>query len=112
MSKLALSLALTCTALADKVPTGAFDQGPGDAPPDWVEGRRIQERLIRLFAIALQGSPRTSPCASGVGGFKAALHLRGLIPTLHMHRLNLPLNDAETRRIEHILAAERLLPHA
>lgn len=79
---------------------------------NWTEARRIQERLIRLFAIALQGTPRTSAGASGVGGFKAALHLLGLIPTHHMHRPNLPLDGEETRRVEKILTEEGLLTHA
>ncbi|MGI8748929.1 MAG: dihydrodipicolinate synthase family protein [Deinococcus sp.] len=79
---------------------------------DWPEARRIQERLVRLFGIALQGTPRTSAGASGVGGFKTALHLMGLMPTHHMHRPNLPLNNEETRRVEAILAAEGLLTHA
>lgn len=79
---------------------------------DWPEARRIQERLIRLFAIALQGTPRTSPNASGVGGFKTALRLLGVIGEHHMHRPNAPLNADETRRIEAILAAEGLLAHA
>ncbi|GMA15148.1 dihydrodipicolinate synthase family protein (plasmid) [Deinococcus metallilatus] len=79
---------------------------------DWPEARRLQERLIRLFGIALQGTPRTSPNASGVGGFKTALHLLGLVPTHHMHRPNAPLNAEETRRVEAILAAEGLLAHA
>lgn len=78
----------------------------------WPEAQRLQERLIRLFAIALQGSPRTSPGASGVGGFKTALKLMGLIDEQHMHRPNLPLNTEETRRVEKILVAEGLLTHA
>ncbi len=79
---------------------------------DWTEAQHLQERLIRLFAIALQGSPRTSPGASGVGGFKTALKLMGLIGEQHMHRPNLPLNAEETRRVEAVLVAEGLLTHA
>ena len=79
---------------------------------DWREARQLQERLIRLFGVALQGAPRTSAGASGVGGFKTALRLMGLIPTHHMHRPNLPLNDEETRRVEAILTAEGVLAHA
>lgn len=79
---------------------------------DWREARRVQERLIRLFGIALQGTPRTSPGASGVGGFKTAMKLLGLIPHHHMNRPNLPLNDEETARVAGILEAEGLLVHA
>ncbi|ACO48052.1 dihydrodipicolinate synthase family protein [Deinococcus deserti] len=76
---------------------------------DWVKARQIQERLIRLFSIALQGAPRTSGGASGVGGFKTALKLMGLIPYHHMNRPNLPLNDQETERVGAILREGGLL---
>ena len=79
---------------------------------DWRAARRIQERLIRLFAVALQGTPRTSAGASGVGGFKAAMRLLGLITHHHMNRPNLPLNDQEMERVRAILEAEELLIHA
>ncbi|WP_412027486.1 dihydrodipicolinate synthase family protein [Deinococcus yunweiensis] len=79
---------------------------------DWLGAQRLQERLIRLFGIALQGTPRTSPGASGVGGFKTAMKLLGLIPTHHMHRPNAPLDATETARIQAILQAEGLLTPA
>ncbi|OLV19843.1 dihydrodipicolinate synthase family protein [Deinococcus marmoris] len=79
---------------------------------DWSGARQIQERLIRLFAVALQGTPRTSAGASGVGGFKAAMRLLGLITHHHMNRPNLPLNDQEMGRVRVILEAEELLVHA
>ena len=77
---------------------------------DWREARRIQERLIRLFSIALQGTPRTSAGASGVGGFKTAMKLMGIREHGHMHRPNLPLNDVEAGRVAAILKAEGILP--
>ncbi|GAA5502920.1 putative 2-dehydro-3-deoxy-D-pentonate aldolase YjhH [Deinococcus xinjiangensis] len=77
---------------------------------DWTEARRLQERLIRVFNIVFQGTPRTSAGASGVGGFKTALKLLGIIEHHHMHRPNLPLNDEETVRVAEILRAEGLLP--
>lgn len=73
---------------------------------DWRSARQIQERLIRLFAVALQGTPRTSAGASGVGGFKTALKVMGLITHHHMNRPNLPLNGEETGRVAAILKAE------
>jgi 4-hydroxy-tetrahydrodipicolinate synthase len=76
---------------------------------DWTAARSIQERLIRLFAVALQGTPRTSGGASGVGGFKTAMTLLGLIPHHHMHRPNLPLNAEETGRVAAILREGALL---
>ena len=73
---------------------------------DWRGARQIQERLSRLFAVALQGTPRTSAGASGVGGFKAALNVMGLITHHHMNRPNLPLSDQEVGRVANILKAE------
>lgn len=76
---------------------------------DWAEAHRLQERLIELFGIALQGTPRTSAGASGVGGFKTAMKLMGLIPHHHMHRPNLPLNEEETARVAGILRETGIL---
>lgn len=79
---------------------------------DWRAARYLQERLIRLFAVALQGTPRTSAGASGVGGFKTALRVMNLITHHHMHRPNLPLNEQEVAQVRAILEAEELLVHA
>ena len=76
---------------------------------DWAVARREQERLVRLFQIALQGLPHTSMGASGVGGFKAAMQALGLIEQRHMARPNRPLPNAGVARVRQILAECGLL---
>jgi 4-hydroxy-tetrahydrodipicolinate synthase len=76
---------------------------------DWAMARREQERLIQLFQIVFQGVPDTSPNASGVGGFKSAMQLMGLIEHRHMSRPNKVLDAAKLDRILTILQATGLL---
>lgn len=76
---------------------------------DWAAARREQERLIALFQIVFQGTPHTSPGASGVGGFKAALQLMGLIDERHMARPNRLLPDAAVAKVRQILVETGLL---
>lgn len=72
--------------------------------------RAEQERLCRLFEIVWCGIPRTSPGASGVGGFKTALRALGIIPTNIMARPQRSLNADEAARVEAILRSVHLLP--
>lgn len=76
---------------------------------DWATARKEQERLIRLFQIVFQGVPHTSPNASGVGGFKTAMHLMGLIEHRHMSRPNRVLPDAAVAKVKQILIGAGLL---
>lgn len=76
---------------------------------DWAVARLEQERLVRLFQLALQGLPHTSMGASGVGGFKAAMQALGLIEHRHMARPNRPLPDEGVARVRQILAECGLL---
>lgn len=76
---------------------------------DWAAARREQERLIALFQIVFQGLPHTSMGASGVGGFKAAMQLMGLIGQRHMARPNRPLPDEGLVRVRQILGECGLL---
>ncbi len=76
---------------------------------DWEAARQEQERLIELFQIVFQGVPETSPNASGVGGFKTAMQLMGLISHRHMSRPNKVLSDEKAERIKAILARTHLL---
>lgn len=76
---------------------------------DWVRARQEQERLIELFQIVFQGVPHTSPNASGVGGFKSALQLMGLIEHRHMSRPNKVIDAVQLERIQSILRASGLL---
>ncbi|PUA20369.1 dihydrodipicolinate synthase family protein [Glaciimonas sp. PCH181] len=76
---------------------------------DWETARAEQHRLIALFDIVFQGVPHTSPNASGVGGFKTAMHLMGLIENRHMSRPNRVLPDAAIEKIRAILVSAGLL---
>lgn len=76
---------------------------------DWVSARHEQERLIKLFQIVFQGIPDTSMGASGVGGFKTAMQLMGLIAQRHMARPNRPLSDQAAEKIMAILIQSGLM---
>jgi 4-hydroxy-tetrahydrodipicolinate synthase len=76
---------------------------------DWVAARQEQERLIRLFQIVFQGLPHTSMGASGVGSFKTAMQLMGLITHRHMGRPNRLLPDEGVARVRAILQEVGLL---
>ena len=76
---------------------------------DWAAARREQERLIRLFQIVFQGLPHTSMGASGVGSFKTAMQLMGLITHRHMGRPNRLLPDEGVARVRAILQEVGLL---
>jgi 4-hydroxy-tetrahydrodipicolinate synthase len=76
---------------------------------DWEAARREQERLVRLFEIVHVGGTRMGGSSSGLGAFKAALHLRGVIDHPATAMPQIPLNDDEIGRIGKHLAAAGLL---
>ncbi|NUO99539.1 MAG: dihydrodipicolinate synthase family protein [Nonomuraea sp.] len=76
---------------------------------DWEAARAEQERLVRLFEIVRVGGSRMGGSSSGLGAFKAALHLRGVIDCPATALPQTPLNDDETGRIGKLLAAAGLL---
>lgn len=76
---------------------------------DWAAARREQERLVRLFQIVFQGLPHTSMGASGVGGFKTAMQLMGLIEQRHMARPNRLLPDDAVAKVKALLVECELL---
>lgn len=76
---------------------------------DWEGARAEQERLIALFDIVFHGVPYTSPNASGVGGFKTAMQLMGIIEHRLMSKPNRLLPDAAVERVRAIVAAVGLL---
>lgn len=76
---------------------------------DWVSARKEQERLIELFQIVFQAGMDVSPGASGVGGFKAAMQLMGIIEHRHMSRPNRIVPDTGVARICDILIRSGLL---
>ncbi|TDE47253.1 dihydrodipicolinate synthase family protein [Nonomuraea mesophila] len=76
---------------------------------DWEAARTEQERLVRLFQIVHVGGSRMGGSSSGLGAFKAALHLRGIIDCPITALPQVPLNADETGRIGKLLAAAGLL---
>ncbi|MGN9784150.1 dihydrodipicolinate synthase family protein [Nonomuraea sp. ZG12] len=76
---------------------------------DWEAARREQERLVRLFEIVHVGGTRMGGSSSGLGAFKAALHLRGVIDHPATATPQIPLNADEIGRIGKHLAVAGLL---
>jgi 4-hydroxy-tetrahydrodipicolinate synthase len=76
---------------------------------DWAAARQEQERLIALFQIVFQGLPHTSMGASGVGSFKTAMQLMGLIEHRHMAKPNRLLPDEGVAKVKTILGECGLL---
>ena len=70
------------------------------AEGDWATARKEQERLARLFRIVDAADPATAAGATrGVGAFKTALHLLGVIDS---PAVSLPMrtyDDAEVARV-------------
>lgn len=76
---------------------------------DWQAARVEQERLARLFGIVHVGGARMGGSSSGLGAFKAALHLRGVIDCPVTALPQIPLNEDEIGRIGKLLAGAGLL---
>ncbi|MFI6294525.1 dihydrodipicolinate synthase family protein [Nonomuraea sp. NPDC050790] len=76
---------------------------------DAAAAREEQERLVRLFAIVRVGGARMGGSSAGLGAFKAALCLRGIIDHPTTAPPQIPLNADETGRIGKLLAAAGLL---
>ena len=77
---------------------------------DWAAVAHEQDRLARLFAITGAADPqRVSAGAIGLGGFKTALQLMGIIGSNRMAEPMEALNASEAGRIKEILSAEGLL---
>lgn len=72
------------------------------AEGDWSTARKEQERLVRLFRIVDAADPATAAGATrGVGAFKTALHLLGVIdsPTV-----SLPMRGYDAEEIARVRA--------
>ncbi len=75
---------------------------------DWAAAKAEQDRLARLFEMVFV-TKGTSGTAAGLGAFKTALMLRGIIATNVMSEPMLPLGDAETAAIAELLDTAGLL---
>ncbi|WP_406079392.1 dihydrodipicolinate synthase family protein [Micromonospora sp. NBC_00858] len=77
---------------------------------DWEAARRQQDRLTRLFRIVDAADPATSAGATrGVGAFKTALALLGVIATNAVSLPMRPLDADETARVRTQLELAGLL---
>ncbi|MGQ7932593.1 dihydrodipicolinate synthase family protein [Paraburkholderia sp. D1E] len=76
---------------------------------DWVAARAEQQRLIELFEIVFQAYPDVSRNASGVGAFKTAMQMMGIIAHRHMNRPNAVLSDVHAAKVRAIVEKSGLL---
>lgn len=77
---------------------------------EWAQVTSEQNRLARLFQVTSAADrQRVSAGAAGLGGFKTALRLMGVIGSNRMSSPMASLDQAETQRIRGIIEAEGLL---
>ncbi|MFD7814411.1 dihydrodipicolinate synthase family protein [Streptomyces sp. NPDC059785] len=77
---------------------------------DWPRARAEQERLCALFGMVGAGDPaRMGGSSSGLGAFKAALYLRGVIACPATAEPQVPLSADEVARVGKYLAGAGLL---
>lgn len=76
---------------------------------DWAAARREQDRLADVFEIVFTPNGRVSGGAAGLGAFKTALQIMGVIESNTMSVPMPALNDAETAAIKVILERNGLL---
>ncbi|MDT0346050.1 dihydrodipicolinate synthase family protein [Streptomyces litchfieldiae] len=80
------------------------------AAGEWDRARAEQERLCALFGIVDAGSPaRMGRGSAGIGAFKAALRLRGVIDHATTAPPQIPLSEGETDDVAKRLTAAGLL---
>ncbi|GAB2742433.1 dihydrodipicolinate synthase family protein [Sinomonas soli] len=76
---------------------------------DWAAAAAEQDRLARVFDIVYAPGGRVSGGAAGLGAFKTALQLMGVIESNTMSTPMPPLNEAEADAIRSILVETGLL---
>lgn len=77
---------------------------------DWALARAEQERLCGLFGMVRVGDPaRMGGSSAGLGAFKAALQLRGVIACAATAEPQVPLSSGEVERVGKFLAGAGLL---
>jgi 4-hydroxy-tetrahydrodipicolinate synthase len=77
---------------------------------EWDKAREIQERLVRLFAITACGdSSKKGASSCGLGGFKTALMLRGVIAGNTTALPQITLDADEISCVRAVLVREGLL---
>ena len=76
---------------------------------NWEKARHQQERLVEVFRVTRCAKPGKGRNASGLGGFKTALMLRGIISTNAMAVPQVALDNEEIAAVREVLAATGLL---
>ncbi|QKV91780.1 dihydrodipicolinate synthase family protein [Streptomyces sp. NA02950] len=77
----------------------------------WDRAAAEQDRLAALFALTDAGDPALmGGSSSALGGFKAALHLMGVIDCPATVAPQVPLGDAAVKTVRHVLEEGGLLP--
>jgi 4-hydroxy-tetrahydrodipicolinate synthase len=79
------------------------------AAGDWAKAAAEQYRLADLFEIVYTPNGRVSGGAAGLGAFKTALQLMGIIESNTMSTPMPPLNEDETTAIKVILERNGLV---
>lgn len=70
---------------------------------EYEKARQVQERLIKLFDICYQGSPKISGSASALSGFKSALRWMGILKTAKMAPPMGSLTAEEEEKVRQVL---------
>ncbi|WP_237188953.1 dihydrodipicolinate synthase family protein [Rothia nasimurium] len=76
---------------------------------DWEAARAEQDRLAKLFNIVFVETPSVSGGAAGLGAFKTALQVMGILESNTMSQPMETLGEAEADRIRSILADVNLI---
>lgn len=76
---------------------------------DWETARTEQDRLARLFDIVFVETPSVSGGAAGLGAFKTALQVMGVLDSNTMSQPMETLGDTETQRIRAIVESVGLI---
>jgi len=77
---------------------------------DWAKAREIQDHLVRLFDLTACADPaKKGASSSGLGGFKTALMLRGVIAGNTMALPQITLDASEIDAVKAVLVREAIL---
>ncbi|WP_237207261.1 dihydrodipicolinate synthase family protein [Rothia nasimurium] len=76
---------------------------------DWETARTEQDRLTKLFDIVFVETPSVSGGAAGLGAFKTALQVMGVLDSNTMSQPMETLCDTETQRIRSIVESVGLI---